>query len=353
MCAPRSRSKANDRPPFVSRVRDASAQLTVSDEGDQVLVEGVVHLEEVERWWPHTHGAQPRYAVALEIDGTTLELATVGFRTIDVDRTDDGFTFVVNDTPVFCRGALWVPPDVVSLAAPPEQIRTSLQMLRDTGMNMVRLGGNGIYESPEFWDICDELGVMVWQDCMLASFDPPDDDEFAAAIEAELTQVLGRLQGRPALAIVCGGNETYQQAAMYGLRPGSWESDVLEKTIPQVVELTLPGVPYIASSPIGGRLPFEPSSGVAHYFGVGAYRRPLSDARLAGVRFAGECLAFSVPPERAEHRRDVREQLARGPRRELEGRCRARHRNLVGLRGRTRLLRGPPVRTRPARGPLR
>src|SRR5712691_5696340 len=100
---------------------------------------------------------------------------------------------------------------------------------------------------------------------MLTSFDPPDDEEFARAIDAELTHVLTRLQGRPALALVCGSSEAYQQAAMYGQEPGSWHSPVLESTIPAVVERTLPGVAYIPSSPIGGLLPFEPSVGVAHY----------------------------------------------------------------------------------------
>ena len=205
----------------------------------------------------------------------------------------------MNGTPIFCRGAVWVPPDVVSMAAGQDALRVSLELFRDAGMNMVRVAGHSVYESAEFWDLCDELGVMVWQDCMLAAFDPPEDDEFAHAIEAEMTQVLTQLQGRPALALVCGSSETYQRAAMFGLEPGSWESTVLEETIPAVVERVLPGTTYIPSSPIGGVLPFEPAVGVAHYFGVGAYERPLSDARLAGVRFASECLAFATPAERA------------------------------------------------------
>jgi beta-mannosidase len=186
------------------------------------------------------------------------------------------------------------------MAAAPEAIRASLARFCAAGMNMVRIAGHSAYESAEFWDLCDELGLMVWQDCMLAGLDPPADDEFAQAIDAEVTQVLTQLQGRPALALVCGSSETYQRAAMFGLQPGAWESAVLEETIPAVVERVLPGTPYIPSSPIGGVLPFEPAVGVAHYFGVGAYERPLSDARRAGVRFASECLAFATPAER-EH----------------------------------------------------
>jgi beta-mannosidase len=291
---------AGDPPTAASvRVGDLTAPLECSSDGERITVDGTILLADIERWWPHTHGAQPRYVVELEIDGTRIELATVGFRTVEVDRRDDGFTFVVNDTPIFCRGAVWVPPDVVSFAAPPDQVRASLELLRDAGMNMVRVAGHSAYESPEFWDLCDELGVMVWQDCMLASSDPPDDEAFTHAVETEVAQVLTRLQGRPALALVCGSSETYQQAAMNGLEPGSWTSALLEDAIRGVVERTLPGVAYLASSPIGGELPFDPSVGASHYFGVGAYRRPLSDARASGVRFASECLAFSIPPERA------------------------------------------------------
>ena len=280
-------------------------------------------------------------------------MPTVGFRELAVDRRDGGFTFVVNGTPIFCRGVLWVPPDVVSLTAAPGELRASLELLRDAGMNMVRLGGYGTYESPEFWDLCDELGVMVWQDCMLASFDPPDDADFTRLVERELHQVFTLLQGRPALALVCGSSETYQQAAMYGRELGSWASPILEETIPAIVERALPGVPYIASSPIGGQLPFDPTVGVAHYFGVGAYERPLSDLRVAGVRFAAECLAFSNPPERRERRRDVREHHVCRALRGVESRRRARLRHLLGLRGRSRLLRAPPVRLRSPRRQVR
>jgi beta-mannosidase len=281
------------------RVGNEVAPLLWSSTGARLVVEGTLPLADVERWWPHTHGDQPRYPVALEIGATTIELSSTAFRTVDVDRTGDGFRFVVNDTPIFCRGAVWVPPDVVSLAAGAQAVRASLERLRDAGMNMVRVAGHSVYENRDFWDLCDELGVMVWQDCMLAACDPPETGDFAGAIAAEMTQVLTALQGRPALALVCGSSETYQRAAMFGLAPGSWSSTVLEETIPAVVERVLPGTTYIPSSPIGGVLPFEPAAGVAHYFGVGAYERPLSDARSSGVRFAAECLAFANPPERA------------------------------------------------------
>jgi beta-mannosidase len=273
------------------------ATATVSRQADDHVVEASIRVPGVERWWPHTHGDQPRYPVGVLIDAAEIDLGTVGFRTVGVDRDDGGFTVSVNEVPLFCRGACWVPPDVVTLGGEAEPVRASLQRVVDAGMNMVRVSGFMAYESDAFWDGCDELGVLVWQDCMLASYDPPDEPEFVESLNAELNQQLGRLQGRPALALVCGSSESQQQAAMFGLSPDRWQTKLLDETIPELVDGLLPGAPYVVSTPTGGDLPFDPSVGVAHYFGVGAYLRPVSDARTTGVRFAAECLAFATPPE--------------------------------------------------------
>jgi beta-mannosidase len=288
------------------RVGDQRAPATVVHPGgstvlpeEGTVVEASIRITGAERWWPHTHGSQARYPVHLIAGTTDIDLGTVGFRTVEVDRSDGGFTLAVNGTPLFCRGACWVPPDIVTLSAPPEAVRASLERVVAAGMNMVRILGYTSYEDATFWELCDELGLLVWQDCMLASFDPPEEPAFVAGLDIELRQVLGALQGRPALAVVCGSADTYQQPAMYGLSSDRWHSPLLEETIPALVEQLLPGIPYVPSSPIGGALPFDPDQGVAAYFGVGAYRRPVSDVRVAGVRFASECLAFSIPPERA------------------------------------------------------
>ncbi|MGH2863709.1 MAG: glycosyl hydrolase 2 galactose-binding domain-containing protein [Solirubrobacteraceae bacterium] len=293
------RLRCTDVSPAVLRLRvgDDAAALEHELAGTELLASGTVRLDQVERWWPHTHGDQPRYPVTLELDGTELSLGSVGFRTVELERADGAFTLRVNGAATFCRGACWGAPDGVSLAAGAEQVRDSLLMARDAGMNMLRVAGYTWYEDEVFWEACDELGILVWQDCMLASVDPPEDADFVDGIEHELRQVLGLAQGRPALGVVCGSSETYQQAAMLGLPPDRWRSSLLEQSIPALVADVLPGVPYVPSSPSGGVLPFDVDSGVAHYFGVGAYMRPLKDARLANVRFAAECLSFGTPPE--------------------------------------------------------
>lgn len=258
---------------------------------------GTVTLDSVNLWWPHTHGSQPLYDARLDVGGDTFMLGRVGFRTIAADTTDDGFTLVVNDVSIFTRGACWVPPDVVSLNAGPEANRSALQQVKAAGMNMIRVPGTMVYESPDFWDCCDELGILVWQDAMITTYDPPSDDDWLASLRREVTGVLSPLSGRPSIAVVSGGSETEQQPAMLGLERADYDMPSIHQIIPAVVSRTLPGVPYVTSSPSGPGLPTHSSTGVAHYFGVGAYLRPLRDARLANVRFATECLAFSNPPE--------------------------------------------------------
>jgi beta-mannosidase len=285
--------------PLSIGVGDVSVPLEVRPHGKRYVARGTVRLSEVERWWPHTHGSQPLYPVVLYGEDQEIPVATVGFRTVEVDRTGEGFRLIVNGVAIFCRGACWVPPDATGLSATRAELRTSLGLMREVGMNMVRVGGYTTYEDDAFWEICDELGLMVWQDCMLASVEPPEDEPFLADLTAELVQVFTALQGHPALALVSGSSEVHQQAAMFGIALDQITSTALDVTIPGLAERLLPGVPYVPSSPSGGDLPFDPSKGIAHYFGVGAYLRPPEDAQLAGVRFAAECLAFATPPEPA------------------------------------------------------
>jgi beta-mannosidase len=258
---------------------------------------GELRVPEVARWWPHTHGEPVLHDVRITADGREVASARVGFRTLapgtdDVER--DGLRLHVNGVPVFARGAVWMPVDPIGLTAEPAALRATLESLRDAGMNVVRIPGVGVYEAPEFHDLCDELGLLVWQDLMFANFDyPAEDDSFRANVEAEVTAVLGRIGTRPSTAVVCGNSEVEQQVAMMGLDPTLGRTGLWESFVPGLVAGSRTDAIWIRSAPSGGTLPFRADAGVASYFGVGAYRLPLDDARRAGVRFASECLAFS------------------------------------------------------------
>ncbi len=164
---------------------------------------------------------------------------------------------------------------------------------------MIRVGGTMVYETDAFYDMCDELGLLVWQDAMLANFDYPDTEMFRSSLIAELQSFLHRTQLNASLAVFCGGSEVMQQAAMFGVPKEQIDDNLYRSVLPEVVRLLRPDLPYVANSPSGGELAFVPNAGVSHYYGVGAYCRPLADARRAGVRFASECLALAnVPNER-------------------------------------------------------
>ncbi len=257
-----------------------------------------------ERWWPHTHGEPVLYDVSVHagLGGAErlLHAARVGFRELawDPDWDRAGLSLAVNGTPVFARGAVWTPIDITMPHADAGELRPLLERVADAGMNMLRVPGIGCYESEDFYDLCDELGILVWQDFMFANLDYPDTDPaFRATVRDEADQVLGRLACRPSLAVLCGGSEVAQQVAMLGLDPELARGPLYTELLPAAVERADARVPYVPNSPWGGALPFRPDSGVANYYGVGAYRRPLTDARLAEVKFAAECLAFSNVPD--------------------------------------------------------
>lgn len=277
-------------------VGDARAELHA--EGGFLV--GEVQVPDAERWWPHTHGPQPRYPVSLVVEGRTVALGRVAFRSLTAGPIEGEFRIRVNGETIFCRGACWTTPDLVTLRTTPDRLRAELELLCRAGMNMIRVGGTMVYEDDAFYDLCDELGILVWQDFMFANLDyPAADAGFLASVQREVTELLGRLQGRPSLAVVCGGSEIEQQVAMLGLPAEYAESALFKQILPELVERLIPGLQYVPSSPCGGVLPFHPDVGVAHYYGVGAYLRPLEDARRASVRFATECLAFSSIPEQA------------------------------------------------------
>jgi beta-mannosidase len=265
---------------------------------------GVVTVEEPPLWWPHTHGEPGRQRVTVSAyrDGDLIAQATrrVGFRTLafsgDFER--DGLRLEVNGVPVFARGAVWTPPDLTMPHADPAEVRRRLELVVGSGMNMLRIPGIACYESDVFYELCDELGILLWQDFMFANLDYPESDPaFMEAVEGEVRRVLERTGWRPSLTVLCGSSEAAQQAAMLGLDVDVTGGALYGELLPRLVAESGSPAAYVPSAPCGGDLPFRPDRGVANYYGVGAYLRPLEDARRAGVRFAAECLAFANVPD--------------------------------------------------------
>jgi beta-mannosidase len=259
-----------------------------------------VTVPAVQQWWPHTHGPPVLCDVALNDEDVPLHQARVGFRDLrnDGDLEADGLRLRINGRPVFIRGAVWTPLDLRAPHADEARLRPVLEQVVAAGMNMLRVPGIAAYESAAFYDLCDELGILVWQDFMFANLDYPEsDDSFMDTVEAEARDVVAQLGGRPCLAALCGGSEVAQQVAMLGLDPQLAQGPLYGELLPRVVSEAGVDAPYVPSTPWGGDLPFRTDRGVANYYGVGAYRRPLDDARRAEVKFAAECLAFANVPD--------------------------------------------------------
>lgn len=277
-------------------------QAVLAPAGEPGRWQAQVDVPAVARWWPHTHGEPALYQVTLWIQAGPgapwrWPLGRVGFRSLKVEQGGGGFRILVNDVPVFARGACWTPLDPLRLHAAPVAYDTALGQVRAAGLNLLRLPGAMVYEDDAFLDACDRHGVMLWQDLMFASMDyPADDPAFAAEVEEEVAQQLSRLQGRPCLAVVCGNSEVSQQAAMWGAERSLWQPPLFHDHLPAQVERLLPGTPYWPSSAWGGAFPFQASAGTTSYYGLGAYRRALDDARHSGLRFATECLGFAQVP---------------------------------------------------------
>ena len=267
---------------------------------DAHTLTGRVRVPNVRLWYPHTHGEPSRHAVKLG----DIALGEIGFRTIDVDRGADnqGFQLVVNGVPVFARGACWTSADIVALDAPREKLEALFELIRDAGLNMIRVSGITLYESDAFYELADRYGVLVWQDFAFANFDYPDDEAFRGSVQREAEQFLARTRRFASLAVLCGGSEVHQQAAMLGLPFDAYQQRLFTELLPDAIAAGRPDVAYVVNSPSAApgdtvSMPFGTRGGITHYYGVPAYQRSFDDVRRAQVRFASECLAFANVPD--------------------------------------------------------
>ena len=190
--------------------------------GSLLIAEGVgaqISVEHPQLWWPHGQGAQPLYTLQIEVlraDGSRLGrwVRRLGLRTIKLDRHADAagetFQFVVNGRAIFAKGANWIPAHSFVAGLTREQYARDLRSATAAHMNMIRVWGGGIYESEEFYDVCDQLGLLVWQDFMFACSLYPGDAAFQRSVRTEAGQQVRRLRHRACLALWCGNNEIEQ-----------------------------------------------------------------------------------------------------------------------------------------------
>jgi beta-mannosidase len=276
--------------------------LLIDQQKNKIILSGKQNLADLKLWWPHTHGEQNLYSceVIITVNGkaSVLDSRVVGFKSSKFVFSKECSTLKINNQAIFCRGTCWTVSDYLSLNASRESLFLLLSLMRDGGLNMIRVGGTMVYESNDFYDICDELGILVWQDFMFASMDYPiDDDAFSSNVKAEVEYQLKRLSQYACIAVYCGNTDVEAQAAMYGMAKEVWSNDLFAKWIPALCTSLHPAIPYLPSSPTGGTMPFHLAEGVTHYWGVGAYMHQSNDSDKYRVRFASEGMGLSHIPE--------------------------------------------------------
>jgi beta-mannosidase len=262
-------------------------------------------------WWPNGLGAQKLYTLRARLvvnNNASDELSTrVGLRTLELrqqpDKDGKTFTFVVNGVPVFAKGANWVPADSFPERVTRERYRQLIQSARDAKMNMLRVWGGGYYESDDFYELCDELGVMVWQDFMFACSMYPGDEKFLASVRAEAEDNVRRLRNHPSIVIWVGNNEVETAWQHWGWKqnlPGKLWDDykkIFHGVLPETLAALDPARPYWPSSPSSNLEDDSDSQrmGDVHYWEVWHAAKPFTEYEKQHPRFMSEYGFQSFP----------------------------------------------------------
>ncbi len=266
-------------------------------------------------WWPSGMGKQPLYDICFTLKdacGNSLDQCTkrIGLRRLELrqkpDKQGRSFEFLANGKPFFAKGANWIPADCFANRVTSEQYRNLLEAAVDANMNMIRVWGGGIYESDIFYDLCDELGLCVWQDFMFACSTYPINEAFLDSVELEAVDNIKRLRHHPSIALWCGNNELEMGMGIdrWYDKGMSWSdySGLFDTLLPKLVSKHDPQQAYWPSSPhtpVGDRNIYNcPDSGDAHLWDVWHGMQPFEWYHSANHRFVSE-FGFQSFPEPA------------------------------------------------------
>lgn len=265
-----------------ARIAGVSAEIAVPPDQGSVSLDLAVPSPEL--WWPHGLGGQRLYDLEVELLDEHGEPSDswnrqIGFRSLRLDTSRDetgtAFTFIINDVPVYICGANWIPDDCFLPRVTPERYAARIGQAKDANINMLRVWGGGIYETDAFYEECDRVGMLVWQDFLFACAAYPEEGDLPAEIEAEARDNIVRLMPHPSLVLWNGNNEN-----IWGWFDWGWQ-DVLEgrtwgrgyylDLLPRLVAELDPTRPYWAGSPYSGSMdihPNDPTHGCSHVWDV-------------------------------------------------------------------------------------
>lgn len=268
-------------------------------------------------WWSNGLGKPDMYEFVTSVDvnskATDSKTTRTGIRSIKIvnetDKDGASFYFVLNGVPVFAKGANYIPQDNFLPRVTDEQYRKTIQAAVDVNMNMLRVWGGGIYEKDLFYDLCDENGILVWQDFMFACSMYPSEGAYLESVKYEAIDNIKRLRNHPSIALWCGNNEAYDGWFGWGRRESytqqnpeyariMWKqyTDLFHQLLPDMVNEYAPQSFYWPSSPYG--LPgqgCDDKHGDRHYWDVWHGRKPISEYNVERSRFFSEYGFQSFP----------------------------------------------------------
>lgn len=296
-----------------------SCVCTVTDPNGSIIFNGglpesgLVHIPEPRLWWVRGLGEQPLYTVTVTLadgNGTVLDTCTkrIGLRTLTISREMDEwgheFCFKCNGVKVFAMGANYIPEDQIITRRTKEGTEKLLEDCAAANFNFIRVWGGGYYPDDLFYDKCDELGFLVWQDFMFACSAYRLTEKFRTTVEAEIADNIERLRHHASLGLWCGNNEIESAWVGWGLpEDKECEQDYLtlfEKIIPEILKQHDPerAADYHPSSPSSGGGFIDPSSnraGDMHYWDVWHGFKPIEAFREYYYRFCSEYGFESLP----------------------------------------------------------